>query len=59
MIALAERLGRDFEFVRVDLYDIGGRILFGEMTFFPGGGTVRWDPHEGDFVLGSFWPARA
>jgi hypothetical protein len=30
MIALAERLGQDTDFVRVDLYDVDGRIVFGE-----------------------------
>jgi hypothetical protein len=56
MIAIAETLGRDFEFVRVDLYEVSGRPVVGEMTFFPGGGTVRWEPASGDYILGSFWP---
>ena len=38
MTAVASRLSRGFPFVRVDLYNLGGRILFGEMTFTPRGG---------------------
>jgi hypothetical protein len=35
MIEIAEALGRPFAFVRVDLYAIGDRIVFGEMTHCP------------------------
>lgn len=34
---VAETLSKDFEYVRVDLYDIDGRVLFGELTFTPVG----------------------
>jgi hypothetical protein len=30
MIEVAERLGADLDFVRVDLYTIGDRVVFGE-----------------------------
>ena len=35
MIAAAEKLSAPFPFVRVDLYCIAGRTVFGEMTFTP------------------------
>jgi hypothetical protein len=38
MIDAAERLARPFPFVRVDLYCLNGRVVFGEMTFTPSGG---------------------
>ena len=38
MIKISERLAEDFKFVRVDLYNIKGRIYFGELTFTPRGG---------------------
>ncbi len=44
MVQLAERLADDFPFVRVDLYNIQGRILFGEMTFYPGDGRQDFHP---------------
>ncbi len=34
---VAETLSKDFEYVRVDLYDIDGKVLFGELTFTPVG----------------------
>jgi hypothetical protein len=55
MIRIAERLGNEFEYVRVDLYNIAGRIYFGEMTFFPGAGLTYFDPPEGDYAMGEFW----
>lgn len=38
MFCVAERLSEGIPFVRVDLYDAGGRVLFGEMTFYPQSG---------------------
>ena len=35
MIGIATELSKEFKFVRVDLYDFEGKILFGEMTFSP------------------------
>lgn len=36
MLRVASELCKDFKCVRVDLYSIGPRIVFGEMTFTPG-----------------------
>lgn len=55
MIEGAEILSRGFDFVRVDLYDAGGRPRFGEMTFYPGSGLDRFDPPELDRVMGALW----
>lgn len=33
MIEIARKLSADFKFVRVDLYDINGKVYFGELTF--------------------------
>ncbi|WP_136666550.1 ATP-grasp fold amidoligase family protein [Flavobacterium sp. H122] len=41
MIRIAEKLSEGFIFLRVDLYSIGDRIIFGELTFFSNGGLVR------------------
>lgn len=35
MIMYAEKLSKDFDFVRVDLYNDNGKIIFGELTFTP------------------------
>jgi hypothetical protein len=55
MLELASLLSRGFGFVRVDLYNIDGRIYFGEMTFTPGGGGFRLIPPEWDERLGAKW----
>ena len=33
MLEYAAKLGEDFEQVRVDFYEINGRVYFGELTF--------------------------
>ncbi len=55
LIAAAETLGRNFDFVRVDMYEVERRPLFGEMTFYPGSGLGRFDPVELDTRMGSCW----
>ena len=52
MIEVARKLSAGFPYVRVDLYNIEGKILFGEMTFFPESGYYRFIPDEFDFILG-------
>ena len=55
MVSIAERLSGDFPYARVDLYNIKGRIVFGEITFYPWSGYVKFHPDEFDFTLGSFF----
>jgi hypothetical protein len=55
MIWMAERLGQDFDFVRVDLYEIGGRPLVGELTFYPMSGYLPVHPTDTDLELGRLW----
>lgn len=38
MFEIASRLSKGYKFVRIDLYNIDGKILFGEYTFFPSAG---------------------
>jgi hypothetical protein len=42
MIGYAKILSEGFPFVRVDLYDTGDKVFFGEMTFTPHGGLLRY-----------------
>lgn len=53
MIEMAEALSKDFPHVRVDLYNIDGRVVFGEMTFYSGSGYWGFDPDLYDFELGN------
>lgn len=52
MLKVAEILSSGFPFVRVDLYYINGKVYFGEMTFYPWSGYVRFRPEVFDFELG-------
>ena len=55
MIEAAEELGREFDFVRVDLYEVQEQPLFGEMTFYPGSGLDPFDPISLDQAMGEHW----
>lgn len=46
MVAIAEAIAKDFEHVRVDLYDINGKIYIGELTFTPEGGIMSYFTNE-------------
>jgi hypothetical protein len=54
MIQTAETLAGKIPFVRVDLYNLKSRILFGEMTFTPESGFGIIRPVEWDFRLGAY-----
>ncbi len=54
MCAAAQDLGARFDFIRVDLYNVEGRIYFGELTAYPAGGLSHW-PHELDKEIGNLW----
>jgi hypothetical protein len=55
MLSVAETLARDFDFVRVDLYNARGQIYFGELTFTPKAGIFHFEPEEWDKILGAKW----
>lgn len=52
MIYFAEKLSKKIPFVRVDFYEIDGKLFFGEMTFYPGAGFEKFDPEASDKYLG-------
>ena len=54
MVKMAEELAKPFPFVRVDLYDIDGKIYFSEMTFTPAKGTLILDDDQCDFEMGEW-----
>ena len=54
MIDLAEMLSTGIPFVRVDFYEVMGKVYFGEMTFYPGNGTEVFNPEKWDYILGSW-----
>ena len=54
MFNLAEKLSKNTFFVRIDFYNLNGRIFFGEITFFPAAGFNKFVPEEWDYKLGSY-----
>lgn len=52
MLKVAEELSKGFPFVRVDLYYLNGKVYFGELTFYPWSGYVKFKPQEFDYLLG-------
>ena len=54
MVKVAEDLASPFPFVRVDLYNINGKIYFSEMTFTPAKGTLILDDDKCDYEMGKW-----
>lgn len=51
---LAEKLSKGIPQVRVDFYEVDGKVYFGEMTFFHWSGLVPFEPEEWDYTFGSW-----
>lgn len=54
MLRIAERLSQGFPFLRVDLYEINGRVYFSELTFISCSGWMLIEPEEWDYIIGSW-----
>ena len=54
MLRLAARLSAGVPHVRVDLYQINGKVYFSEFTFYSDAGLVPFIPSEWDYTLGSW-----
>jgi hypothetical protein len=52
LVRVAESLARGIDFIRVDLYSVSGRIYFGELTCYNGGGIIKISPRKYDFLFG-------
>jgi TupA-like ATPgrasp len=55
MLTWASALAENIDFLRVDMYDMGDRVLVGELTCYPGAGRDRFRPKSLDGWLGSQW----
>jgi len=55
LVAVASKLSGGVDFVRVDLYDVNEKIIFGEMTNYPGGGRSPIYSPEFDARSSSYW----
>ena len=54
MKELAEKLSKDIPQVRVDFYEVNGKIYFGEMTLFHHSGFTPFDPDSIDDLWGEW-----
>lgn len=56
MIDVAETLAGEFDFMRVDLYQLeDGLIKFGELTPAPGSGIEPFKPPQVNVIFGEYW----
>lgn len=52
MLSYAEILSKPFPFVRVDFYEVDGKVYFGELTFTPTGCLGTYYTEKADLELG-------
>ena len=55
MVSVAEILAKGADLVRVDLYNIEGKIFFGELTNYPNGGMAPFTPSKWDTIFGAYY----
>lgn len=54
MKSLASKLSQGIPHVRVDFYEVGDKVLFGELTFYHWGGFVPFEPRDWDYKFGEW-----
>ena len=54
MKSLAAKLSKGMPHLRVDFYEMNGKIYFGELTFFHWSGMVPFEPVEWDYKFGEW-----
>lgn len=54
MQTLAAKIAKDLPFVRVDFFDVGGKVYFGECTFYDWGGMQPFRSKKWDSLLGNW-----
>lgn len=54
MVNIARKLSDKMILLRVDLYNVDGKIYFGEVTFYPDAGYNKIEPISYDYVMGKY-----
>jgi len=54
MLSVSRKLSKNIPFVRTDFYEVNGKLLFGEITFFPSSGFEPFAPEGWDLKLGQW-----
>ncbi len=52
MMDIGQTLSEDLPFARIDLFSIGGKAYFTEITIYPSGGYIVFQPEEYDTIFG-------
>lgn len=52
MVFMAKTLSQGYPHLRVDLYNVAGKVYFGELTYAPENGYIQWDPLSLDLEYG-------
>lgn len=55
ILKLAKKLSEDFEYVRVDFYDMEDQVYFGELTFAHNAGLTEFHPEIWNKKFGNYW----
>lgn len=53
MVQIAEDIAKEFAYVRVDFYEVDGKMFYGEITFHDSGGFDKIYPFDFDIKLGN------
>lgn len=54
MLEICRKLSKGIPFVRVDVYEIAGSVLWSELTFYPGSGFSMFEPKEWEDKIGEW-----
>jgi len=54
MVQIAKQLSDGIPFLRVDFYEVGGKLFVGELTLFPGAGYLVFNPDEYNSIIGDW-----
>lgn len=54
MLDFSARISTRFPYARIDWYEVEGKLYFGEVTLFHGGGFEQFTPRSFDFQFGSW-----
>lgn len=54
MIAIVRKLAVGFPHIRIDLYNVNGKVYFGEFTFYSGGGFINIKSREYEQQLADY-----
>ena len=54
MLILAKKMSQNYEYVRVDFYYLQNEVYFGEMTFTPDAGMIKFNDDKIDEEWGTW-----